>query len=396
MTDFVHLHLHSEYSLLDGACRIEELLDRAVAAEDAGGGDHRARQHVLVDHLPRSGAKARHQSRSSAARSTSRRAIGGRRAARRAKRRTISSCWRETKEGYHNLIKLVSSGYTEGFYYKPRIDKDLLAQHATGLIGLSSCLKGEVATGIRTEQQQKALQAAAAYRDILGPDNFFLEMQYQGIDEQQIVNVGLQPIAKDLGPAARRHQRRPLPAELRLQAARHPAVHRHRQDGQRRGAPEVSRRPVLPEDRRGDGGGLQGLPGGAGQHGPDRRALQRRPVGHGQPPAELRRAGRASRSTSTSSTSSARDSSSGCRGCRSSQRDGRPEAHHRRVRAAAHLRNRDDQADEVPRVLPDHRGTSSATRASRASRSAPGAARRPAASSPTACASPTSIRSSTT
>ena len=63
----------------------------------------------------------------------------------------------ETNEGYHNLIKLVSSGYTEGFYYKPRIDKDLLAQHATGLIGLSSCLKGEVATGIRTEQQQKAL-----------------------------------------------------------------------------------------------------------------------------------------------------------------------------------------------------------------------------------------------
>ena len=104
----------------------------------------------------------------------------------------------QTKEGYHNLIKLVSSGYTEGFYYKPRIDKDLLAQHATGLIGLSSCLKGEVATGIRTEQQHKALQAAAAYRDILGQDNFFLEMQYQGIEEQKIVNVGLQPIAKDL------------------------------------------------------------------------------------------------------------------------------------------------------------------------------------------------------
>jgi DNA polymerase-3 subunit alpha len=92
----------------------------------------------------------------------------------------------------------VSAGYTEGFYYKPRIDKALLAQHARGLIGLSSCLKGEVATGIRSEQQQKAVNAAAAYRDILGPDNFFLEMQYQGIEEQQIVNVGLQPIARDL------------------------------------------------------------------------------------------------------------------------------------------------------------------------------------------------------
>ena len=71
-----------------------------------------------------------------------------------------------------------------------------------GLIGLSSCLKGEVATGIRTEQQRKALDAAAAYRDILGPDNFFLEMQYQGIDDQRVVNTGLQPIAKDLESAS--------------------------------------------------------------------------------------------------------------------------------------------------------------------------------------------------
>src|SRR6187401_2162239 len=105
----------------------------------------------------------------------------------------------ETNEGFHNLIKLVSAGYTEGFYYKPRIDKDLLAQHAKGLIGLSSCLKGEVATGIRTEQQQKAIAAAAAYRDILGRENFFLDMQYQGIDDQKVVNIGLQPIAKELG-----------------------------------------------------------------------------------------------------------------------------------------------------------------------------------------------------
>src|SRR5439155_2517858 len=105
----------------------------------------------------------------------------------------------ETNEGYHNLIKLVSSGYTEGFYYKPRIDKALLAQYSRGLIGLSSCLKGEVATGIRSEQPQKAIAAAAAYRDILGRENFFLEMQYQGIDEQRVVNAGLQPIAKDLG-----------------------------------------------------------------------------------------------------------------------------------------------------------------------------------------------------
>src|SRR5258706_10711278 len=96
----------------------------------------------------------------------------------------------ETNEGYHNLIKLVSAGYTEGFYYKPRIDKELLARHAKGLIGLSSCLKGEGATGIRTEQQHKAIAAATAYRDILGRENFFLEMQWHGIERQALANGG--------------------------------------------------------------------------------------------------------------------------------------------------------------------------------------------------------------
>ena len=104
----------------------------------------------------------------------------------------------ENLAGYHNLIKLVSAGYTEGFYYKPRIDKDLLAQHADGLIGLSACLKGEVATGLRRGQADRAREAAATFRDILGPGNFFLEMQYQGIEEQRIVNTGLLPMAADL------------------------------------------------------------------------------------------------------------------------------------------------------------------------------------------------------
>src|ERR1041384_4851262 len=93
----------------------------------------------------------------------------------------------ETNEGYHNLIKLVSAGYTEGFYYKPRIDKDLLAQHSRGLIGLSSCLKGEVAEGLARQQESKARQAAAPHNAILGRGNFFLEMQYQGIEEQKTV-----------------------------------------------------------------------------------------------------------------------------------------------------------------------------------------------------------------
>jgi DNA polymerase-3 subunit alpha len=101
-------------------------------------------------------------------------------------------------EGYQNLIKLTSAGYTEGFYYRPRIDKELLAQHARGLIGLSSCLKGEIPSELRTDQERRALDAAATYRDIFGPGNFFLELQDQGIPDQAAVNGGLVRVARAL------------------------------------------------------------------------------------------------------------------------------------------------------------------------------------------------------
>jgi DNA polymerase III subunit alpha len=198
MSDFVHLHLHSEYSLLDGACRIEELLDKAVELQMPAMAitEHGNMFSSVVFH-----DQARKRGINPILGCEVYVAPGDRRTKSGTPGETANHLvlLAETNEGYHNLIKLVSAGYTEGFYYKPRIDKELLAQYAKGLIGLSSCLKGEVATGIRTEQQQKAIAAAAAYRDILGRDNFFLEMQYQGIDEQKIVNVGLQPIAKDLG-----------------------------------------------------------------------------------------------------------------------------------------------------------------------------------------------------
>jgi DNA polymerase-3 subunit alpha len=198
MTEFVHLHLHSEYSLLDGACRIEELLDKAVELKMPAMAitEHGNMFSSVVFH-----DQARKRGINPILGCEVYVAPGDRRTKSGTPGETANHLvlLAETDEGYHNLIKLVSSGYTEGFYYKPRIDKDLLAQHAKGLIGLSSCLKGEVATGIRTEQHHKALQAAAAYRDILGRENFFLEMQYQGIEEQKIVNAGLQPIATDLG-----------------------------------------------------------------------------------------------------------------------------------------------------------------------------------------------------
>jgi DNA polymerase III subunit alpha len=197
MTQFVHLHLHSEYSLLDGACRIEELLDKCVELKMPAAAitEHGNMFSSIVFH-----DQARKRGINPILGCEVYVAPGDRRTKSGTPGETANHLvlLAESKEGYHNLIKLVSSGYTEGFYYKPRIDKDLLARHSKGLIGLSSCLKGEVATGIRTEQQKKAMDAAAAYRDILGANNFFLEMQYQGIDEQKIVNTGLQPIAKEL------------------------------------------------------------------------------------------------------------------------------------------------------------------------------------------------------
>src|SRR5467141_337190 len=197
MADFVHLHLHTEFSLLDGACRIDEVLDQAAALKMPA---LAVTEHgnmfssvIFHDHARQRGlnpilgcevyvAPGNRQDKSGNPGATQNHLV----------------LLAENAEGYHNLIKLVSAGYTEGFYYKPRIDKELLAQHAKGLIGLSSCLKGEVAEGLSHSQERKAVEAAAAYRDILGANSFFLEMQWHGIEEQRLVNSGIPAIARDL------------------------------------------------------------------------------------------------------------------------------------------------------------------------------------------------------
>ncbi len=198
MSQFVHLHLHTEFSLLDGACRIDELLDQvqklkmpAVAVTEHG---NMFSAVVFHDHARARGVKpilgcevyvapgSRHQKGGPPAENYNHLVLLA-----------------ETRQGWHNLIKLVSAGYTEGFYRKPRIDKDLLAQHAEGLIGLSGCLKGEVPSQVCGSQAAGARASAATFRDILGPDSFFLEMQWHGIEDQKVVNRGLVPIAKDLG-----------------------------------------------------------------------------------------------------------------------------------------------------------------------------------------------------
>jgi DNA polymerase-3 subunit alpha len=197
VNQFVHLHLHTEYSLLDGACRIEELLDQAQKLGMPA--------MAVTEHGNMFSAVVFHD----AARKRGIKPILGCEVyvapgSRLDRTNNLGENFNhlvllaENEIGFRNLIKLVSAGYTEGFYYKPRIDKDLLAAHSQGLIGLSSCLKGEVASEIRAEQAKRAMAAAASYRDILGAGNFFLEMQFQGIDEQRIVNTGLLPIARDL------------------------------------------------------------------------------------------------------------------------------------------------------------------------------------------------------
>jgi DNA polymerase-3 subunit alpha len=197
MTDFVHLHLHTEFSLLDGACRIGELLDRAVELEMPA---IAVTEHgnmfssvIFHDEAKKRGIKPILGCEVYVAPGSRTDRTG--QPGETANHLVLLS---ETNEGFHNLIKLVSAGYTDGFYYKPRIDKALLAQHSKGLIGLSSCLKGEVATGLRTDKIAKAREAAGMYQDILGKGNFFLEMQYQGIEDQLVVNRGLVPLAREL------------------------------------------------------------------------------------------------------------------------------------------------------------------------------------------------------
>src|SRR4029078_6931725 len=163
MAHFVPLPLPTEFSLLDGACRIDELLDEAarlqmpaIAVTEHG---NLFSSVIFHDHARQRGVKP---------------ILGCEVYMAPGDRRTKSGnpgetanhlvLLAETNEGYHNLIKLVSAGYTEGFYYKPRIDKALLAQPSAGLIGLSSCLKGEVAEGLSHQQEKKAIDAAAAYR----------------------------------------------------------------------------------------------------------------------------------------------------------------------------------------------------------------------------------------
>jgi len=195
---FVHLHLHTEYSLLDGAIRMKELMKKAaefkmpaVAMTDHGnlfGAIEFYQEATHAGVKPIIGCEAYIAPRSHKDRSSSMRES--------AYHFTLLA---QNEAGYRNLVKLISTAHLDGFHYRPRIDKELLAQHSEGLIGLSGCLAGEVNSAIQANKIDNAKQAAAEYRDILGAENFFIELHDHGMEEQRQCNCVLPQIAKDLG-----------------------------------------------------------------------------------------------------------------------------------------------------------------------------------------------------
>ncbi|MBM3248682.1 MAG: DNA polymerase III subunit alpha [Candidatus Omnitrophica bacterium] len=196
--DFVHLHVHTQYSLLDGACRIDELLKLAnhfkypaLAITDHGnmfGAIEFYTEALNTGIKPIIGVETYIAPRSRFEKSykTNQESAGH------------LVLLAKDEDGYKNLMKLVSIGYLEGFYYRPRIDKEILAQHSKGLIGLTSCLHGEIPTLLENNQFKEALKVADDYKQIFGKDNFYLELQENGIPEQKKVNQGLLTISSEL------------------------------------------------------------------------------------------------------------------------------------------------------------------------------------------------------
>ncbi len=194
---FAHLHVHSEYSLLDGACRIEPMLDKiksmgqsSVAITDHGvmygaikfykAAKERGINPIIgceVYVAPRSRFDKVHGIDSE-------------------RFHLILLC--ENNTGYSNLIKIVSEGWINGFYTKPRVDLEVLEKYHEGIIALSGCLFGEVSQNLLRGDYQKAKETALKYRDIFGKDNYFLEIQNHGLEEQLKINSDLVKLSKEL------------------------------------------------------------------------------------------------------------------------------------------------------------------------------------------------------
>ena len=196
---FTHLHVHTEYSLLDGSSKIKELIHQTkeLGMDSIAITDHGA-MYGVIDFYK-------------AARTEGIKPIigceiyvttGSRfdKDSRKGEHRYYHLVLlAENNTGYHNLMKIVSRGFTEGFYYKPRVDYEVLERYSEGLIALSACLAGEVATYIREDHYEKAKETALRLQDIFGKEHFFLELQDHGISEQTKVNTALLRMSKETG-----------------------------------------------------------------------------------------------------------------------------------------------------------------------------------------------------
>jgi DNA polymerase-3 subunit alpha len=199
-TPFVHLHNHSDYSLLDGACRLDRLIDRAKRLGMPA--------LALTDHGNLFGAVEFY----GMAKAAGLKPIVGcevyvAHGARGERSRGPDGkgaydhlvLLARNREGYRNLMRLSSLGYTEGFHYKPRVDKELLAKHASGLLCLSACLRGEVPQRVVARDPEGAKAAAGWYRDLYGADSYFFEVQDHGLPEERVVAEGLIALGKSMG-----------------------------------------------------------------------------------------------------------------------------------------------------------------------------------------------------
>lgn len=196
---FSHLHVHTEYSLLDGSCKIKELIQRAknlgmkhIAITDHGNmyGVIDFYRAALAEGInPVIGCEVYVAPESRFDREISK----------GEERYNHLVLLAENNKGYANLMKIVSLGFTEGFYYKPRVDYEVLEKYHEGIIALSACLAGAVAANLRRGQYEKAKQEAVHLASVFGKDHFYLELQDHGIAEQQTVNQGLLRMSQETG-----------------------------------------------------------------------------------------------------------------------------------------------------------------------------------------------------
>ena len=193
---FAHLHLHTEYSLLDGACRINDLVKRvkelgqnAVAITDHGN------MYGVINFYKACKKEGIKPIIGCEVYVAKRRASDKTPALDRHYNHLVLLCENET--GYRNLMKLVSLALTEGYYYKPRIDIEILKKYHEGLIGLSACLAGEIPQALINNNYAEAKSIALRYKDIFGENNFFLELQNHGIREEVLIESGIIKLSRE-------------------------------------------------------------------------------------------------------------------------------------------------------------------------------------------------------